>query len=447
MPIPNRTLPADYHYHAYNYVGAQAWVPGPMQNTRNNYQFYSMVADLNGLVNTGIANQVPNIALVNGAAQTARGRDTKVLAFGNQGAVAGRPTVVITGGIHSNEWMAHEMAYLLAEYLVRHYTVNPVNRYQRAIRNLINSRNIRIIPMVNPDGNHHSVFGGGAPGGNTRLWRKNRRRLPSRGSRWVAELTTFGIANPPFRHVGQPGGAGTAARYDVPAYEPPGIPPNPPVTWTTQVLPLGHAHHGVDPNRNWPTRAWGYDDVAAPSDWNPAGGTYFGPKRASEAETANIRTYLGAAAGFGAAIDYHTYGRSILYPSEAEHWGEVGPDYIRLGRLMRQLIVSQTGLRYRLATSVRAVGYDATGATDDYMAFQHQARAFTVELDPRSDDPGFLLPQARIQGVFETNIRGALAALSAPVPGDTPATRRQLRAALARYTTWNVYGRGNRLPV
>jgi Zinc carboxypeptidase len=447
MPIPIRILDTDYHYHAYDFMGSQAWTLGAMQNTRNNYQFYSMAADLGGLVITGNANHVPNIALVTGAVQTAGNRDTMILEFGNQGSVAGRPTVVITGGIHSNEWMAHEMAYLLAEYLILHYNTNPVGKYQTAIRDLINSRNIRIIPMVNPDGNQESVFGGGLAGGAERLWRKNRRLLPATGNAWIAELTNLGAANPPFRNVAQPGGLGTAAQYEVPDYEPPNIPPNAPATWNTHVLPTVLQPRGVDPNRNWPTQAWGFDDHAAPSDWDPAGNTYFGPRRASEAETSNIVNYLGLAVGFGAAIDYHTYGRDIVYPSEAHQQGNVGTDYIRLGRVMEQLIKNQNGVPYVLGDSVTLVGYDATGATDDYMTLQHQARSFTVELDPAGANPGFLLPETQIRGVFESNIRGALAALSAPLPDNSPMKLLVLQVALNRYLGWNVYGRGNRLPV
>jgi hypothetical protein len=103
---------------------------------------------------------------------------------------------------------------------------------------------------------------------------------------------------------------------------------------------------------------------------------------------------------------------------------------------MHQLIASAAGAHYVLQTSVASVGYDATGATDDYTAFQHQARAFTVELDPVADNPGFLLPENQIMACFETNIRGALAAIAAPASGDLLAQQQVITAATLLYQGW-----------
>jgi Zinc carboxypeptidase len=461
MPPPDRKAATDYHYHAYDYEGAQAWVPGPAQIKRNDYTFYSMVKDLNGLVQTGKDNNVPNIKLIN-IPGTAGGRNTIGLAFGNIADDPTRPTVVITGGIHAREWMAHEMAYLLAEYLIMHFTLLPVTEYQRAIRDLVITRNIRIFPMVNPDGNHYTVFGEDEGDEPAREWRKNRRALPVTGAAWATEISPFGNTNKPFEDVRELDEPATMeetdwvyqAEYDVPYYDPgKKIPPGD-ANYETRML--FNNQTGVDPNRNWTTRAWGYDclrpveDEFYAFDWNPAGGSYFGSKRGGEAETANIQGYLGYAGGYGAAIDYHSYGRVIAYPSEAYHNGEVTPDYTNLGNVLEQLIESEDGKHYTLGTSLSTVKYDATGATDDHMAWWHDARAFTVELDPEEEDPGFLLPETKIMACFETNIRGALAAIAWPNPAALPREmilRQELFAGiLNKYQRWKVYGLGNQLP-
>lgn len=56
------------------------------------------------------------------------------------------PEVRICGAHHGNELMSVELPLLLAWYLVENYENNPY------IRNLVNNREIWIIPMVNPDG-------------------------------------------------------------------------------------------------------------------------------------------------------------------------------------------------------------------------------------------------------------------------------------------------------
>jgi hypothetical protein len=453
MSPPPRRDPTAYHYHAYDYEGAEAWKPGPAQLDRNKYQFYSMVKDLKGLVETGTDSKVPNIALIE-IPQTSGKLNTIGLAFGKSDG----PTVVITGGIHSNEWMAHEMAYLLAEYLIMHYNVKPAGPYQEAIHDLINSRNIRIFPMVNPDGNYFTVFGGGAADGPARRWRKNRRALPTSGAGWVKELTTSGEPNEPFEDVQEleePEKLSDwviSATYNVPYYNPEKkIPPGEPAyeqRW------LVNDQTGVDLNRNWVTRASGYDCLRPTDeepeayDWNPIGGSYFGPKRGGEAETANIQSYLGETTGYAVAIDYHTSGRFIVYPSEVYNRGEVTPEYVVLGKMLEQLIVDQSGEHYKLGTSVGTVGYDATGATDDHMAFRHGAYAFTIELDPLGS--GMLLPETGIMACFETNIRAALAAIAWPNPAGIPREeelrQRTFGAILNKYQIWKVYGLGNQLP-
>lgn len=120
---PVRTIPAHYHFHTYDYAGAVTFQTSPAQPwARNNWQFYGLVQDLNGSAAFG-AGVVPNLAAIPTVVggPTTQGRHTLMLSFGNLGNVPGRPTVVITGGVHAREWIAAEVAYLIAEYLIANY--------------------------------------------------------------------------------------------------------------------------------------------------------------------------------------------------------------------------------------------------------------------------------------------------------------------------------------
>jgi Zinc carboxypeptidase len=473
-PPPNRAAAGAFHYHTYSYPGdalagpfAPWAAPLPI-----GWQMYSLQQDLAGLAAWGAFTGVPNIAVntiaalpgVPGGAQTIGGNDTIMLSLGPGPGVVNAPAVVFTGGIHAREWIAIEFVYLLAEYLVRHYTNIPVTRYQQMIKSLVDSRRIYIIPMLNPDGNIQTVFGAGPV---TRLWRKNRRVLPANPAAWVALLTNAGALgiNPvPFQNVVAPGGGGLAT-YDVPNYDPDnGIPPAPALPPAGRVTrQLANNAVGVDANRNFRTLAWGYDGqrfvngVATNPGraYDPNRDPYFGPQVESEVETVNTQIALAhaaAAPGISVSIDYHSFAQAILYPSETAHNGGVGPDYTVLGMTLRQLVRSQAALDYALGTPREIIEYDAPGTVHERAAQQHQSRAFTIELDPpRGTVNGFVLPEAQIIDVFEKNIRGALAALAAPGrPANWFTAYFQafpMAWNMLQFMTWNVYNRGNQLPL
>ncbi len=460
---PNRPNAAAFHYHTYSYPGDVA--NGPFQPSgglasAGGWQFYSLVQDLQGLVAWGNANNVPNLALTAmsaaGGAQTLGGRETLVLSFGPAAGVVNAPAAVFTGGVHAREWIAAEFAYLLAEYLIKHYSTAPQGPYQTTIRNLVNSRRIYVIPMLNPDGNDYTVFTAAGAG---RLWRKNRRPLPTTPAAWVNLLTNngaLGVNPPPFMNVQAPGAPpGALAQYDVPVYAP-GVPPGAAVRHTRQ---LASNAAGVDANRNFTTLAWGYDGQRvmpppAPAQpgfsFDPSRDPYFGPAVCSEVESSNLQISLNNAhPGITVFIDYHSYGKLIVYPSETHDNGGVGPEYTLLGQTLRQLVRSQAALDYQLGTPRQLIGYDAPATSIDRAAQQHQARAFTIELDPQiGNQIAFRLPEGDICGVFEKNIRGALAALAAPLnPANIQVAQQFYAHILQEFLGWDVYGRGNRLPL
>jgi len=459
---------AAFHYHSYDYPGDVAAGPFAPSNglaTTSGTQVYSLTQDLQGLVAWGNAvNHVPNLALtrmstVPGGALTLDNRETLVLSFGGPLPNSGLPdvpAVVFTGGIHAREWIAVEIVYLLAEYLIKHYDANPQGNYQPTIKQLVDGRRIYCIPMLNPDGNHETVFA-------YRLWRKNNRILPQRAADWVTLLTlngALGIHPPPFRNVLVPAvPAGSPAQYDVPVYDPVAhIPPNVANNRVTRQLEIDAL--GVDLNRNLNTLGWGYDGQhyandgtpSAGGSYDPLGGTYFGPGPASEHETANLQIALVNAAtapGIAVSIDYHSRGQLILYPTEAFDYGDVGPNYRRLGQTLRNLVKTGVNPDYQLGIPRTLLHGDATGTVMDRAAQLHDSQAFTIELDPSLAVPnGWLLDEGQICDVFERNIRGALAALSAPQhPPQDPVVANQLYTQIVnRFLGWNVVGRGNRLP-
>jgi hypothetical protein len=440
---PQRPDQAPYHFHAYDYSSSAAWTLSPAQNGK---QFYSLAQDLKGLRAYGRDNQIPGITLTAGPAIKYPPDDFEgrvlTLSLGKPGA----PAAIITGGIHAREWIAPEMAYLLAEYLVRNYPTGTgkATKYQERIRELVDNRWIEITPMLNPCGVQYTIF---KPGPAARLWRKNRRELPTRADAWMAELTANGAPNPPFRNVkkftpGQPGSVAEVCQYEVPHYDAkqwssPGV---------TQFAPhdLHHAF-GVDLNRNFVTTAWGYDGMqGGSSDADPRQDTYFGPNRASEKETRFFAAQLRGVQNIRTAVDFHAYGQLILYPTEPYDRGAVNPDYVALGKVLRGL----TDKEYVLGPGRDDLEYDATGTLSDHVAETYGARAFVIELDPalaknaseKEREEGFMPGEDKIQAMFERNIRPALALIDAAGGG------RDAAALMRDYRKWKVVGRGNQLP-
>jgi Zinc carboxypeptidase len=466
----NRPDASAFHYHTYEYPGDAA--AGPFQlsgglPSAGGKQFYSLVEDLNGLEAWGNAvNHVPNLSVtamssVLGGAWTSDARQTLMLSLGPAPGVNDAPAVFFTGGIHAREWIAVEVAYLLAEYLVKHYTTAPTNRFQRMIQQIVDHRRICIIPMVNPDGNNHTVF---TPAQAGRQWRKNRRWLPGTPAAWVSLLTGNGALGnnpPPFTNVRVPAAPpGSPAHYEVPVFEVPlGIPL---ANAARYDCPLAPDQIGVDLNRNLRTRAWGYDGLAYPEatppqpsfTGDPLSDGYLGPAAGSEAETSNVEIAMANAAaatapgiGITASIDYHSRGQFVLYPSEMYAYGAVDPDYLAFGKMLQALVHAQDMPDYKLGTPRALLDADATGTVMDHAAQRHQSRAFTIELDPARDAiDAWMLPEERICTVFEKNIRGALAALAAAMlPNMTTGHLRYVQF-VQLFSTWNVYGRGNQLP-
>jgi murein tripeptide amidase MpaA len=73
-----------------------------------------------------------------------------------------KPMILLTGTQHAREWIATMVSTYLADRFVRQYDTDP------AVKAVVDSADIVIVPIVNPDGFEYTWT-------NNRYWRKNRR--------------------------------------------------------------------------------------------------------------------------------------------------------------------------------------------------------------------------------------------------------------------------------
>lgn len=114
-----------------------------------------------------LARTYPNQLQVSSAGKSNEGREIWALRIsGNLAQAANLPAIIYMGGHHAREHLSVELPLYYAEYFLSEYSKgNP------RIVNLLNGRDIHIIPAVNPDGLEYDVASG-----SYKLWRKNRSR-------------------------------------------------------------------------------------------------------------------------------------------------------------------------------------------------------------------------------------------------------------------------------
>lgn len=107
----------------------------------------------------------PGVAHKLSIGKTAEGRDlfgVRINASATDGLTpSGLPGVVFMGGHHAREHLSVEVPLLLAKHLLE--------SKDSTVQNLVNTRDIFIIPMINPDGAQYDISTG-----NYKMWRKNR---------------------------------------------------------------------------------------------------------------------------------------------------------------------------------------------------------------------------------------------------------------------------------
>ena len=178
---------------------------------------------------------------------------------------------------------------------------------------------------------------------------------------------------------------------------------------------------GVDPNRNYPEH-WNYDEEGSSSV--QSSDTYRGPEAASEPETVALMNLL-ASRDFAFQVNYHSFGRWLLYP---EGW-QIGtataddPIYYALsGNLFDPAIGSpETGDAFHPGISSDVL-YVTNGETTDYAHVVEGTLAWTPELSEGSPGSGFVFPddEALVQEEFERNVPFALSVASSAVDPANP---------------------------
>jgi len=109
------------------------------------FQFHTYAQLTQELQN--IADTYPEISKLYDLGHTIQGRVIWGLKITDNPSIEEfEPEVRICGAHHGNEYMSMELPLLMAWHLVQNYSVNPY------IKNLVDNREIWIIPLVNPDG-------------------------------------------------------------------------------------------------------------------------------------------------------------------------------------------------------------------------------------------------------------------------------------------------------
>jgi hypothetical protein len=164
----------------------------------------------------------------------------------NRARTGTKPAVLFLAAYHAREVAAPELALRTLHLFVDGYGRDPLLTY------LVDTREIWIVPVVNPDGYARVEAG-------AEWWRKN------------ADQTALCGASP-----------GTNAN---------------------------NAHPGVDLNRNHPY-AW---NAGGGASTDPCGETYQGPSAASEPETQAIQQLIQTTT-FAGLVSWHSYGNLVLWP-------------------------------------------------------------------------------------------------------------------------------------
>lgn len=154
----------------------------------------------------------------------------------------------------------------------------------------------------------------------------------------------------------------------------------------------GSSYVGTDLNRNW-DYLWG---CCGGASGDPSSGTFRGPFPFSAPETDAIRDFVdsrvvGGVQQIKAGIDFHSYSELVLWP-----YGYTYPDtapgmsqddqatFARLGNMM----ASVTGYKPQQLSDL----YIMDGSIDDWLWGVHRIFGYTIELYPKTSNPGFYPP-------------------------------------------------------
>ncbi|MCK4352986.1 immune inhibitor A [candidate division WOR-3 bacterium] len=305
------------------------------RSVKGDYHNYNdFVAEL-----TALAINYPEIAKLDTLGTSYEGRPILSLKISdNVGIDEDEPELLFLGLHHAREWPTLEICLFYADTLVKGYEFD--------FESLVDSREIWIVPCVNPDGYVYCHDQG-------HDWRKNRHYFP--------EFGTYGVD-------------------------------------------LNRNYDGsCDGN---PRGEWGSIGDGAQSH-GPSTSVYCGESAFSEAETQAIREIV-LAHNFVFCVSYHTYGEMVMWPwgytlDPAPCWDLLS----QIGINMAGLIGRQGGGTYDAHQSCGL--YPTTGTTDDWLYGYElylngrNSLGYTVEACS-----SFAPPAAGLEQVVKENFDGAL---------------------------------------
>lgn len=246
------------------------------------------------------------------------------------------PQVLYTALHHSREPQSLMTILYTMWYLLENYNSND------EITQLVNSREMYFIPVVNPDGYVYNRQIAASGGG---LWRKNKRDNNNDGE-----------------------------------FEP--------------------DIDGVDLNRNY-DHNWGYDDQGSSPDMESL--TYRGTKAFSEPETEAIRQFVNGK-NFKTVLNYHTYGNYLIHPFGFDK--DSFPSETDLAALIdySKEMFSYNG--YTFGNCFQTLNYLSNGLAEDwyYGEQTEKPKIFAICPEVGSNNDGFWPATDRIIPLADENL-------------------------------------------
>jgi hypothetical protein len=256
---------------------------------------------------------------------------------------AGEPELFFMGLHHAREWPSLEIAYFIIDSLLTTYGFDP------HVTDLVDSREIWVMPCVNPDGYVYCHDQGND-------WRKNRRYFP--------QFVSYGV--------------------DL----------NRNYNGSCDGVPMG---------------AWGTTTTYGTSHY-PWESVYCGPYPFSEVELQAVRD-LFLSHDFVLSVSYHTYMEAVIWPWGYSGNRQVPTNDLLadVGARMASRITRQSGVGSYHADQATGIGYTTTGDTDDWAyGYYHYVRGtnclpYTVEACNQ-----FHPPESALDQVVRENFDGAI---------------------------------------
>jgi len=156
--------------------------PAAAADFPSGYGFYHTYAEMEALLDATVRDH-PRIAHKFSIGRSYQGRQIWAIKISdNVGTDENEPETMIDGLMHARERASAEMAIYLIRLLTDGYGGN------QRITNIVNTREIFIVPMVNPDGGEYDISGG-----TFHRWRANRQPIPGASEVGVDLNRNFGF--------------------------------------------------------------------------------------------------------------------------------------------------------------------------------------------------------------------------------------------------------------